>query len=187
MPERAFDQTHPSPLGFAPGGGPMTSEVTIRPVDFSRDVAPLMSFLVGRDRERLEHSEPACRAGDAFIFVAEEDGTAVGWAVVHTNYRDDQDWSPPDEDTRTFQQGDNAYLENIEVTARVRSNGVGRKLLEAVQEEARRLGKKHLWLHTSENNVKAHQLFDREGWIIERSVYPPWKPTSRTRIYKKVL
>ena len=165
----------------------MTSDITVRLIDFARDVGPLMSFLTGRDRLRLEHSEPACRAGDAFIFVAEEDGVAVGWALVHTNFREDQDWSPPDDDTRAFQQGDNAYLENIEVTARVRSQGVGRMLLAAAQTEAKRLGKTYLWLHTSENNVKAHSVFDREGWIVERSVYPPWKPASKTRVYKKVL
>jgi GNAT superfamily N-acetyltransferase len=165
----------------------VTPGITVRPIDFTRDKAPLMSLLTARDRLRLEHAEAACEAGDAFIFVADEDGTAVGWAVVHTNFRQDQDWSPPDEDTKAFQQGDNAYLENIEVTARLRSNGVGRLLLEAAQAEAKRRGKKHLWLHTSENNVKAHTLFDREGWTVERTVYPPWKPTSRTRVYKKVL
>ena len=165
----------------------MKSTITVRPIDFARDKAPLISMLVGRDRLRLEHSEGACKDGDAFIFVADEGGTAVGWAVVHTNFRDDQDWSPPDDDTRAFQQGDNAYLEHIEVTARLRSNGVGRLLLEAAQAEAKHLGKKYLWLHTAENNVKAHALFDREGWEVERTVYPPWKPTSRTRVYKKVL
>ena len=56
-----------------------------------------------------------------------------------------------------------------------------------MQAEARRRGKKRLYLHTSENNVKAHSLFDREGWVHERTVYPPWKPTSRTRIYRKDL
>ena len=165
----------------------MKSTISVRPIDFARDKAPLISMLVGRDRLRLEHSEAACKDGDAFIFVADEGGTAVGWAVVHTKFRDDQDWSPPDDDTRAFQQGDNAYLEHIEVTARLRSNGVGRLLLEAAQAEAKRLGKKYLWLHTAENNVKAHALFDREGWEVERTVYPPWKPTSRTRVYKKVL
>lgn len=165
----------------------MTADVTVRPIDFTRDVGPLMSFLTGRDRIRLEHSEPACRAGDAFIFVAEEDGVPIGWTLVHTNFREDQDWAPPDDDTKAFHEGDNAYLENIEVTARVRSKGVGRMLLEATQIEAKRLGKKYLWLHTSENNAKAHSLFDREGWTVERSVFPPWKPTSKTRVYKKVL
>lgn len=161
--------------------------ISVRLIDFARDEGPLKSFLSERDRMRLDHMEEACKAGDCFAYVAEEGGLAVGWAVVHTNYRDDQDWDPPDEDTRVFQQGDNAYLENIEVTARIRSSGIGSMLLEAVQIEAKRLGKAHLWLHTSENNVKAHAVFDREGWQIERSVFPPWKPASKTRIYRKDL
>jgi GNAT superfamily N-acetyltransferase len=164
-----------------------SDEIAIRPIEFSRDVEPLTSFLGERDRVRLQHVEEACEAGDCFIYVADQDGQAIGWAVVHTKFREDQDWSPPDDDTIAFQTGDNAYLENIEVTARVRSKGVGRRLLEAAQAEAQRRGKKALWLHTSENNKMAHALFDREGWTHERSVYPPWKPDSRTRVYRKVL
>ena len=131
--------------------------------------------------------EEACKSEDCFAYVADEGGIAIGWAVVQTNFREDQDWDPPDEDTRAFQQGDDAYLENLEVTARVRSSGVGTMLLEAVQSEAKQRGKRRLWLHTSENNAKAHSLFDREGWDLERTVYPPWKPASRTRIYRKDL
>jgi GNAT superfamily N-acetyltransferase len=131
--------------------------------------------------------EVAVQAGDCFAFVAEEDGMAIGWAVVHTNFRDDQDWDPPDEDTKKFQSGDNAYLENIEVSAGTRGKGVGTALLQAIEDEARKRGKHALWLHTSENNVKAHKVFDRNGWTHESSVYPPWKPSSRTRIYKKAL
>ncbi len=167
--------------------GPQSHEVSVRPIDFARDEAPLKSFLSERDSTRLEHMETACEAGDCFAYVAEEGGLAVGWAVVHTKFRADQDWDPPDDDTRAFQQGDSAYLENIEVTARARSSGIGSMLLEAVQSEAALRDKKRLWLHTSENNVKAHSLFDREGWVIERTVYPPWKPGSRTRIYRKDL
>jgi ribosomal protein S18 acetylase RimI-like enzyme len=164
-----------------------TDSIFVRPIDFARDEAPLKSFLSERDRTRLDHMEEACKAGDCFAYVADDGGRAVGWAVVHTSFREDQDWDPPDDDTRAFQQGDNAYLENIEVTAGARSSGVGSMLLEAVQAEAKKRGKRHLWLHTSENNVKAHSLFDREGWEIERTVYPPWKPASRTRIYRKDL
>ena len=166
----------------------MTDAITVRPIDFARDIAPLMSFLDGRDRMRLEHCEAGVQAGDCFIFVADEDGTAVGWAVVHTKFRDDQDWSPPDEDTKAFQQGDNAYLENIEVTARQRSNGVGRHAARggADRGEAPR-ARSMLWLHTSENNVKAHRSSIVKAGRVERTVYPPWKPTSRTRVYRKVL
>jgi GNAT superfamily N-acetyltransferase len=164
-----------------------TANVTIRPIDFARDEAGLRAFLTERDQTRLDHSRAAVRDGDCFIFVADENSAPVGWVVVHTAYRDDQDWNPPDDDTRQFQSGTNAYVENIEVTAGVRGNGVGARLLEAAQDEARRQGKSTLWLHTSENNVKAHKLFDREGWVLERSVFPPWRQNSRTRIYRKDL
>jgi GNAT superfamily N-acetyltransferase len=162
-------------------------KITVRPIDFIRDEAPLKAFLVERDRKRLDHLEPAVQAGDAFVFVADEEGRAVGWAVVHTKFRDDQDWEPADDDTRRFQSDDNAYLENIEVAAGTRGRGVGTALLKAAQQQASKLGKKHIWLHTNENNTKAHKVFDRAGWKHESSVYPPWKPTSRTRIYRKVL
>lgn len=160
--------------------------ITIRPIDFARDEGPLKSFLAERDRMRFDHMEAAVRDGDCFAYVADEDGRAVGWAVVHTKYREDQDWDP-DPASRQYQEDDNAYLENIEVAARCRGGGVGTALLRAAQEEAARRGKKAIWLHTSENNTKAHKVFDREGWRHEDSVYPPWKPTSRTRIYKKAL
>ena len=163
------------------------SEITVRPIDFARDSGPLKSFLTERDKTRFDHCEAACRDDDCFAFVADDNGIAVGWAVVQTKFREDQDWSPADDDTHEFQTGENAYLENIEVTARTRNSGVGRMLLAAAQAEAKRRGKTYLWLHTSENNVKAHSLFEREGWTHERSIYPPWKPDSRTRIYKKVL
>jgi GNAT superfamily N-acetyltransferase len=163
------------------------SDIRIRPIDFARDSAGLSTFLGERDRMRLEHSQAAVSNGHCFVFVADDGKQPVGWVAVHTTYREDQDWDPPDDDTRGFQSGDNAYVENIEVTAGARSGGVGRKLLAAAQDEARARGKKTLWLHTSENNAMAHKLFEHEGWTNERSVYPPWKPTSRTRIYKKVL
>ena len=163
------------------------SGVTVRPIDYGKDEADLKSFLLERDRMRLDHCRAAIDVGDAFIYVADENGAAIGWAQVHLNYRDDQDWDPPDEDTRRFQSGENAYLENIEVTARSRSNGLGRRLLVAIQEEARKRGKRVLWLHTNENNALAHKVFEREGWTHESTINPPWKQTSRTRIYKKML
>ncbi len=161
--------------------------ISVRPIDFARDAGPLKSFLTERDKMRFDHCETACEANDCFAFVADDNGIAVGWAVVQTKFREDQDWAPADEDTHAFQTGENAYLENIEVTARTRNSGIGRMLLEAAQAEAKQRGKKYLWLHTSENNIKAHSLFEREGWTLDRTVYPPWKPDSRTRIYKKVL
>jgi GNAT superfamily N-acetyltransferase len=164
----------------------VTNPITVRPINYERDPHELRTFLDERDRLRLEHSAEAVEAGDAFIFVADDEGKAVGWVVVHTRYRDDQDWEP-DEDGKQFQAAENAYMENIEVTARARGRGVGKRLLEAVHDEARKRGKRTVWLHTSENNAMAHRLFEREGWVHERTVNPPWKPANRTRIYRKDL
>ena len=160
--------------------------ITVRPIDYARDAQPLKSFLSERDKMRLDHTERAVQAGDCFVMIADDDGLAVGWAVAHVKHRGDQDWEP-DEETERLQEGENAYLENIEVTARYRSLGVGKQLIEAVEEEARARGKRYLWLHTSENNVMAHKLFEREGWEHDRSVNPPWKPATRMRIYRKAL
>jgi ribosomal protein S18 acetylase RimI-like enzyme len=162
------------------------SDITIRPIDYARDVPTLGTFLPERDRVRLAHCEVAVRDGECFILVADEGGDAVGWVVVHTRYRTDQDWDP-DPDTERFQQGDNAYVEFIEVTARARSRGIGRQLLEAAQNEARSRGKRCLYLHTRENNAMAHRLFEREGWVHESTVYPKWLQSAKTRIYKKEL
>ncbi len=163
------------------------SEITVRPLDFEKDTEKLKSFLDKRDGMRLDHLPPAVEAGDCFAFVADEDGIAIGWSVVHIKFRADQDWDPPDDDTVRFQSEDNAYLENIEVTARVRRGGVGKKLLRAAEDEARKRGKKTLWLHTSENNTLAHRFYDRDGWTLDSTVYPPWRPAARTRIYRKAL
>ncbi len=160
--------------------------ITIRPIDFARDEPSLKSFLDERDQMRLDHCEAAVKDGHCFIFVADQGGMAVGWVVVHTDFRADQDWDL-DDDTVRFQSDDNAYFENLQVTAGARGNGIGPQLMEAAQDEAKRRGKRVVWLHTSENNVKAHKLFDREGWVHESSVFPKWKPASRTRIYKKTL
>lgn len=163
------------------------SDVTVRPIDYEKDTDKLRVFLDKRDAMRLDHARPAVEAGDCFIFVADDGDGAMGWAVLHINFRDDQDWDPPDDDTVKFQSGDNAYLENIEVTARARRGGVGKMLLRAAEAEARNRGRKNLWLHTSENNQLAHRFYDRDGWTHESTVYPPWKPTARTRIYRKSL
>lgn len=161
--------------------------VTVRPVDFVRDEAALKGFLDDRDKMRFDHCQAAVDAGDAFVFVADDGGKAIGWVVVHLKFRDDQDWDPDPDGGKKFQEGVNAYVENIEVTPRARSTGVGTKLLEAAQVEAKSRGKKYLWLHTNENNAMAHKVFERLGWVHDSSVYPPWKPESRMRIYKKAL
>ncbi len=163
-----------------------TEQAVVRPIDFVRDEQPLRVFLGERDKMRLQHAEAALRDGDCAIFVAAEGDVPVGWAMVHFRYRADQDWEP-DPQGEQLQSGNNAYLENIEVRARARGQGLGGQLIRAVEDAARGRGKRAIWLHTSENNVMAHKLFERQGWRHDATVYPPWRPGARMRVYKKEL
>ncbi len=156
----------------------------VRPIELDRDVAALSSFVVARDLEGLKACRAAVEADDAFILVAELADVAVGWVAVHTSYRADQGWTP-DEDTQAFQQGEHAYLVNIEVERTARGLGIGRMLLEAAEAEASRRGKRCLWLHTSEANHPARRLFASSGWLYEKTVRPPWNGRRPTLIYKK--
>ena len=110
------------------------------------------------------------REGDAFALVADESGTAIGWAVVHIGFREDQDWDPPDEDTRNFQKDDNAYLENIEVTARARSGGIGSQAVGGGSRTKRGVAARSTSGSTrAKTTLMAHALFERQGWRMERT------------------
>src|SRR5690348_5098473 len=127
------------------------NEPIIRPLDYTRDQDALLAFLDAADQGRLDQIGPALADGDGFALVAEVEGHAVGWVVVHNRYRDDLGWEP-DGNTRRFQSGDNAYVENLAVEPGSRSRGLGRLLLAAAEGEASRQSKRCLWLHASETN-----------------------------------
>ena len=158
----------------------------IRPIHFGWDSADLKSFLTEKDAARLDQCRPAVAAGDAFILVAVHDGKAVGWAAVHTRCRDDMGWGD-EGGTISFQQGENAYLENIAVMERLRNRGIGSQLLCAAEDGVRQRRKHHLWLHTGEKNCGAHRFYERHGWSHERTVYPSWTQGAPTRVYCKAI
>ena len=165
---------------------PRPAEIIIRPVVFSRDARALRSLLSQRDADRLDAIRRAEEAGDAYVLIAEQRGELVGWVVVHTAYRDDQGWAE-DDDTRRFQEGENAYLESVQVAPDRRNEGIGSALVMTAEQEAKRRGKRMLWLHVSEVNVPAHRFYERCGWRHDTTVYPPWNSHAPTRIYKKAI
>jgi len=59
------------------------------------------------------------------------------------------------------------YLSNVSVYPEFRSFGIGTKLLEAVEEEAKSIGKKRLVLHAETHNTRAISLYERLGYKIE--------------------
>jgi len=89
----------------------------------------------------------------SFALVAEEDGEAVGYAVVHVQ--------GPDETWVTGER--TAELESLAVLPSHRGGGVGAALMDAVDEELGRLGIDDLWVAVVAGNTDALRFYERRG------------------------
>ena len=66
-----------------------------------------------------------------------------------------------------FVARDDCYLSNVSVYPEFRSFGIGTKLLAAVEEEVKKIGKKRVVLHAETHNTRAVSLYERLGYKIE--------------------
>jgi len=66
------------------------------------------------------------------------------------------------------------YLSNVAVYPEYRSLGLGSRLLGALEEEVRTVGKNRMVLHADVKNQKAIKLYERLGYKIESKI-PPLK------------
>ncbi len=66
------------------------------------------------------------------------------------------------------------YLQDLFTTADARGQGVGRALIEAVYDEARRAGSPRVYWHTHETNATARRLYDQvaenSGFLVYRKL-----------------
>lgn len=83
------------------------------------------------------------------FFVAESEQGIVGLALYYTAY---STW-----------KGKTLYLEDLVVTERVRRNGIGRKLFDAVAREAKRTGAKRFAWQVLEWNEPAIAFYKKIG------------------------
>lgn len=80
--------------------------------------------------------------------VAEQDGALIG--LVHYIYH-----------AHNWRVEEVCYLQDLYVDPAVRGTGAGRKLIEAVYDEADRQGRPSVYWMTQEFNATARQLYDR--------------------------
>ena len=66
-----------------------------------------------------------------------------------------------------FVAHNDCYLSNVSIYPEFRSFGIGTKLLAAIEEEAKSIGKKRIVLHAETHNARAISLYERLGYKIE--------------------
>ena len=66
-----------------------------------------------------------------------------------------------------FVARDDCYLSNVSVYPEFRSSGIGTKLLTAIEDEVKSIGKKRIVLHAETHNARAISLYERLGYRIE--------------------
>lgn len=98
------------------------------------------------------------RAREALVLAAVEDGRVLGTATLELGDRvsggHERDPLAPDE----------AHLRMLGVDPDTRGRGVGRALVEACLEEARRAGKRRLTLGTTERMLAAQRMYESMGF-----------------------
>jgi ribosomal protein S18 acetylase RimI-like enzyme len=129
-----------------------------RTVDPSIPGVPLRDtdgwWTVRRERYRAWLAEP-----DTFLLIADDDGAAVGYALVTFHDRDDSNTT-----------GDRfAELQSLAVTPDRRGGGLGTALLHEVYREVRRRGAEEMVIGVFATNEAAMRLYEREGfrpWVV---------------------
>ena len=97
---------------------------------------------------------------DAFVMIAEQDGRAIGYALV--DYRETDDVR--------ITGARFAVLKSLAVLPEARGRGVGTALMGAVYGELRRLGIGELEIGVLFANDRARRFYEREGflpWAVE--------------------
>ena len=91
--------------------------------------------------------------------VAEKDGRLLG--LVHYIFH-----------RSTIMIGPTCYLQDLFTAESARGQGIGRRLIEAVYEQANAAGSRRVYWHTQETNLIAMKLYDqvaeRSGFVVYR-------------------
>jgi ribosomal protein S18 acetylase RimI-like enzyme len=103
-------------------------------------------------------ADVATRAGHALILGAVEDGRVLGSVTVELSDR------IPGGHPRPPLDPDQAHVRMLGVHPNVQGRGIGRRLMEGAEEEARLAGKRRITLETTEAMVTAQRLYESMGY-----------------------
>ena len=92
------------------------------------------------------------------LLAADHDGAAVGFVQMYPGFSSLSA-------ARTYQ------LHDLFVDPAARQQGVGRRLMEAAADEARRRGAVSLALSTAKTNHPAQRLYESLGWVRDTEFY----------------
>jgi len=96
--------------------------------------------------------------GESVVLLAEDGGSALGFIQMYPTFSSLRA-------ARTF------VLYDLFVDPAARQRGVGRQLLQAAADEARKRGAVSLVLSTARTNVAAQRLYESLGWVRDEEFY----------------
>ncbi|MBZ0275797.1 MAG: GNAT family N-acetyltransferase [Anaerolineae bacterium] len=94
---------------------------------------------------------------DGYVFIAEEDGEAVGYVYAHVVRKLETEYTYP----MTY-----IYIDQISVKPEQQGGGYGRALIQAVLDLARGLGIERVALDTWGFNAQAQEFFRKMGFDV---------------------
>lgn len=103
-------------------------------------------------------TERLARDESVVLLAADADGTALGFVQMYPTFSSLRA-------ARVF------VLYDLFVDPAARQRGVGRRLMEAAAEEARRRGAVSLVLSTAKTNRSAQRLYESLGWVRDEEFY----------------
>jgi GNAT superfamily N-acetyltransferase len=98
---------------------------------------------------------------NAEVLIAEDDGAIAGLCTIY-------------DDIDSVRFGRRAWIEDLAVDPERRSRGIGKALMDAGKDWARRHGASHLELDSAEARLDAHRFYEREG-ASYRSISFGWE------------
>lgn len=140
-------------------------DARLRPALFEEESAvSALRRACGWSADTVSQQFRSMRDGRREIWIAECDGYLVGTCTV--------EWLADDSllaDGRT-----RAHISNLVVHPTYRRRGIGKGLMVAVEQAARRRGLRLITIGVDRGNGYARGLYERRGYVYVKDIHAPW-------------